>query len=86
MPFGNWIRKLISSVVIKFYIELLKYYFFFKKHSTVIMITKSYVINTVYNEGVDNVIFIFSCFCLIRILYCAIMRGKTADFEPLTKI
>lgn len=29
MPFDNWIRKLISSVVIKFYIELLKYYFFF---------------------------------------------------------
>lgn len=50
------------------------------------MITKSYVINTVYNKGVGNVIFILSCFCLIRILYCAIMRGKTADFEPLTKI
>lgn len=31
MPFGNWIRKLISFVVFKFYIELLKYYFFFLK-------------------------------------------------------
>lgn len=49
------------------------------------MITKSYVINTVYNEGVGNVIFILSCFCLIRILYCANYEGKNCRFWAINK-
>lgn len=49
------------------------------------MITKSYVINTVYNEGVDNVIFIFFLFLFDKNSLLCHYEGKNCRFWAINK-